>query len=137
MYHGYTPTKAREVSIAGDNGENWSWNGNPIGDDSAVPPENILGVYVRKSDFYRWLNSFADTRKLLLLFVMIPLTIISILELRSLIRIGKEVHEESEEEAAKREKEEYERRMREAIQKEKKRLAEENYQPDDDEVNKP
>ncbi len=36
QYHGYTPTKAREVSIAGDNGENWSWNGNPVGDDSNI-----------------------------------------------------------------------------------------------------
>ncbi len=41
QYHGYTPTKAREVSIAGDNGENWSWNGNPIGDDS-----NIADLYM-------------------------------------------------------------------------------------------
>ena len=36
QYHGYTPTKARETSIASDNGENWSWNGNPIGDDSNI-----------------------------------------------------------------------------------------------------
>lgn len=41
QYHGYTPTKAREVSIASDNGENWSWNGNPIGDDS-----NIADLYM-------------------------------------------------------------------------------------------
>ena len=36
QYHGYTPTKARAVSIASDNGENWSWNGNPIGDDNNI-----------------------------------------------------------------------------------------------------
>ena len=36
QYHGYTPTKAREVSVAGDNGENWSWNGNPVGDDGNI-----------------------------------------------------------------------------------------------------
>lgn len=36
QYHGYTPSMAREVSIASDNGENWSWNGNPIGDDSNI-----------------------------------------------------------------------------------------------------
>ena len=41
QYHGYTPTKAREVSIAGDNGANWSWNGNPVGDDS-----NIADLYL-------------------------------------------------------------------------------------------
>ena len=41
QYHGYTPTKAREVSLAGDNGENWSWNGNPVGDDS-----NIADLYL-------------------------------------------------------------------------------------------
>ncbi len=41
QYHGYTPTKAREVSLAGDNGANWSWNGNPIPDDS-----NIADLYM-------------------------------------------------------------------------------------------
>ena len=41
QYHGYTPTKAREVSLAGDNGENWSWNGNPIPDD-----DNIADLYL-------------------------------------------------------------------------------------------
>lgn len=104
--------------------------------DLPVKPENIVGVYEKKSGFYTWVSSFADGRKLLLLFVMIPLSIISIFELRSLIRIGKEVHAESEEEAEQKAKEDYERRMREAIEAEKKRLAAENYQPDDDdEVN--
>ena len=42
QYHGYTPTKAREVSIAGDNGENWSWNGNPVGDDSNIADLTML-----------------------------------------------------------------------------------------------
>ena len=36
QYHGYTPTKAREVSIAGDDGANWSWNGNTVGDDRNI-----------------------------------------------------------------------------------------------------
>lgn len=104
--------------------------------DIPVQPENILGVFERKSAFYSWVSSFGDTRKLLLLFVMIPLSFISILELRSLIRLGKEVHEESEENAEQAAKENYERRMREAIEEEKKRLAAENYQPDQDEVKK-
>ena len=41
QYHGYTPTKAREHSIASDGGANWSWNGNPVGDDS-----NIADLYL-------------------------------------------------------------------------------------------
>ena len=51
QYHGYTPTKAREVSIAGDNGENWSWNGNPIGDDSNIADLYML-EYVKSAVSY-------------------------------------------------------------------------------------
>lgn len=108
---------------------------NPVSDRLAVKPENILGVYIRKSPFYMWLGSFADVKKLFLLLVLLPLTLVSIYELFSLVKIGKNVHEESKEEAELDAKKEYERRMREAIEAEKKRLAEENYQPDEDEVN--
>lgn len=111
---------------------------NPISDSVAVNPENVLGVYVRKSEFYRFLGSFTNSNKLYLLLVLLPLTLVSLYELRSLIKIGKTVYEDSEEEKKKAEnaaKEAYEQRMREAIEAEKKRLAEENYQPEDDEVN--
>lgn len=108
---------------------------NPVTDRVAAAPDKILGVYVRKSGFYMWMGSFADTNKIFLLLVMIPLSLISIFELRSVIKIGKKVKEEASEEDEKKAREDYERRMREAIEAEKKRLEEENYQPENDEVN--
>ncbi len=109
---------------------------NPVSDSIPVKPDRILGIYVRKTAFYQWLGSFADSNKLFFLLVLIPLTLVSIFELRSFIRLSKKVHEESKEEAEKQEQEDYEKRMREAIEKEKKRLEEEHYQPEDDEVKK-
>lgn len=112
---------------------------NVVSDSLPVTPDSILGVYVRKSEFYHWLGSFTDMNKLLLLLGLIPLSLISIYELFTLIKVGKQVHEESKEYSAEKAKENYERRMREAIEAEKKRLAEENYRPEDDkpEDNKP
>ena len=106
---------------------------NPVTDTTAVRSEMIMGVYVRKSVFYMWLGSFADTSKLFMLIVLIPLTLVSIYELTTVIKIGKNIHEETEEDREKAEREaieDYKRRMREAIDAEKKRLEEEGYDPD-------
>ncbi len=104
---------------------------NPVNDSVAVDPDKIVGKYVRKSGFYIWLASFADTNKLFLMLVMIPLSLISIYELRSMIKIGKKARKEASEQKQ-RSSEKYEERMRKAIEEEKKRLAEENYTPEDD-----
>ena len=106
---------------------------NTIADSVPVTSDTILGVYIRKSGFYQWLGSFTDSHKILWMLGTITLAIISIYELITLIKVGKKVHEESAEETEAKAKEDYERRMREAIEAEKKRLAEENYQPEDDE----
>ena len=95
---------------------------NPVADSLAVRGDQIVGKYVRKAGFYKWIGSFADSRKLILVLIMIPMSLMSLSELFSVFRIGKEIKEESEEEA-------HERRMREAIEKEKARLAAENWQP--------
>ena len=100
-------------------------NANPVSDNLSVKGENIFGLFTRKSKFYLWLGSFANTNKLFLLFVLLPLTLVSIYELRSMILIAKEAinEEKEEEENEKKIKEEYERRMRAAIDFEKGRLA--------------
>ena len=106
---------------------------NPERDLLPVRSDQILGKYERKSGFYMWLGSFADTNKLYLIFIMLPLICVSVYELRTMIKIGKKVHEESEEKAEEEAQKKYEQKMREAIEAEKKRLEEENYQPDQDE----
>ena len=110
---------------------------NPIEDSTFVKRDNILGVYVRKSQFYMWIGSFADKNKLFLMLVLIPLSLISIFEMRSVIKIGRKAHEETQEEAEIRAKKDYERRMREAIEAEKKRLAEEHYDPEKEKAQPP
>ncbi len=105
---------------------------NPVNDSVLVQSKDILGVYVRKSGVYKWLGSFANTNKLFLLFVLLPLILVSVYELRSMLFIAKEAFGKA---PSSKKDEEYERRMREAIEAEKKRLAEEDYRPESDEVN--
>ncbi len=105
---------------------------NTAADSVPVAPDTILGVYIRRSGFYQWLGSFTDAHKIFWMLGTIILTVISIYELYTLICVGRQVREENAEEAEAKAKGDYERRMREAIEAEKKRLAEENYQPPED-----
>ena len=96
---------------------------NPTADSTEVSADRIIGKYIGKAKVFRWLYSFGDLRKVVLLVIMSVMTCISFYETKTLIRAGKELHEEEQDEL-------YEKLMREAIEKEKKRLAEENYKPD-------
>ncbi len=96
---------------------------NSVADALPVRPSQIWGRYVRKSHFFRWLTSFADLQKVVLLAVMILTTVTAFYEVRTITKLEKEIHEESAEER-------HQRLMREAIEKEKQRLAQENYQPE-------
>ena len=78
-----------------------------------------------------WLGSFADTNKLYFMLVILPLVLVSLYELRSVIKIGKKASEESDKEKQAEAKASYEKRMRDAIEAEKKPLAEENYKAED------
>ncbi len=103
---------------------------NPVSDSTTVTADRILGRYTGKDRFFMWIESFADAKKLLLLVAVIPIFIISLLEVRSLLVIGKEISEQKIENA----EEQKQKMIREAIEKEKQRLAEENYQQQDSEV---
>ena len=103
---------------------------NPVSDSLPVKSDQILGVFVRKSQFYLWIGSFADTNKIFLLFVMLPLTLVSVYELRTMIALGKKAREESAVDPKQKAQEEYERKMRAAIDLEKRRLAAQNYRPE-------
>ena len=101
---------------------------NPVDDSVSVKPENIVGKYKSKARFFIWLNSFVNARKLLLLLVVITMTCISFYEAKTVVKIGKE--------AAAKEKitpeEKHEAAMREAIEKEKRRLEEIGYSPENE-----
>ncbi len=97
---------------------------NPIPDEMPVRPDQIRGKFVRKTRFFTWLTSFADLRKALLLLVMCVTSAMALYEVRTVMQIGKEIQSESEQDRR-------ERILREAIEKEKQRLREQNTPPKD------
>ena len=101
---------------------------NPVDDSITVDPEKIVGKYTKKAQFFIWVNSFTDSKKLLLLLVMIPTTLIALYELRTVMKIGKEINEDKEQAA----EEKRQAAIREAIDKEKKRLEEIGYRAEEE-----
>lgn len=101
---------------------------NPVDDSTAADPDKIVGKYKGKARFFIWLNSFVDAKKLLLLLVVVTMTCISLYEAKTVVKIGME--------AAAKEKltpeEKHEAAMREAIEKEKRRLEEIGYSPENE-----
>jgi len=99
---------------------------NPVPDALPVRPEQIQGKFIRKSRFFSWLTSFANLRKVLLLLIMCMTSVMAFYEARTVMQISRDVRTESKEaqEALK------EKLIREAIEKEKLKLIQENYQSD-------
>ena len=105
---------------------------NPVNDSITVAPEKIVGRFKRKAQFFIWVNSFTDSRKILLLLVMIPTTLIALYELKTVMKLGRKLSEDHEQE----EKERHEAAVREAIEKEKRRLEEIGYTEDENDADK-
>ena len=101
---------------------------NLVDDSVSVKPENIVGKYTGKARFFIWLSSFVNMRKLLLLLVVIPMTVIAVYEARTVVKIGRETAEKE----ALTPEEKHEAAMRAAIEKEKKRLEEIGYSPENE-----
>ncbi|WP_242940805.1 signal peptidase I [Ruminococcus albus] len=101
---------------------------NSIEDSVAVKPNRIVGKYTGKARFFIWVNSFASPRKLLMILVIIPVFAVFIYELKSLAKLSKKVSEAEKVSFEDRRQE----LIREAIEKEKQRLAAENYQPEEE-----
>ena len=99
---------------------------NPVPDALPVQPDQIAGRYTGKARFLIWLGSFANVRKLLLLAVMIGVSIMAFYELRTVMRLGREVSEER----AERDTERREEAMRRAVEQEIERLKAEGLPPD-------
>ena len=93
---------------------------NPVEDALAVRTDQVRGKYIRKLHIFGFMTGYGGTRKLLLLVVMLGVLAIAFYEVRSLMKIGKEMRTEADEE-------EREKLIREAIEKEKARLAAEGW----------
>ena len=106
---------------------------NPIADSAAVRAENIKGRYVGRVRALMMISSFASPKKLLLVFGIIPLLIVSVYETRTLMKLlyqSRNDKRESDDELK-------QRLIREEIEKEKQRLREEGFNKEDNEEVKP
>lgn len=92
---------------------------NKIEDSVTVQKVSIIGKYYGKLRFFKWLGSFASTKKLLILLVIIPTVCMAVYEVKTIAEI--KIYS-NREEALKAAEEEKEKLMREAVEKEVQRL---------------
>ncbi|MBR4626642.1 MAG: signal peptidase I [Ruminococcus sp.] len=109
----------RIISIEPDGTFITKGDANHTPDHKHIRADQIVGKFTGKARFYRWIGSFADHRKLILMAVMILMSAAAIYEVRTISRITAEAARKKEEAA----EEEREALIREAIEKEKERLA--------------
>ena len=112
----------RIVAVNDDGTFETKGDANPAEDRVTVRAERIVGKYTGKTRFFIWLDSFGDVRKLLMLLVIVPVALGAVFEVRSIAKLSAEAFEEKRKES----EAEHERLMREAIEKEKLRLAEQD-----------
>ena len=90
---------------------------NKIEDSVTVQKVSIIGKYYGKLRFFKWLGSFASTKKLLILLVIIPTVCMAVYEVKTIAEI--KIYS-NRGEALKAAEEEKEKLMREAVENEKK-----------------
>lgn len=117
------PNTHRIIEKTDDGGFITKGDANPVPDSAIVYPENIIGVYVKKIRFLMWLNSFKSVKKLLLLLIFSVSLVMSFCEIKAIGKITKNSSEQRKNRIAM----EKEKLIREAIDKEKQRLYEENF----------
>lgn len=90
-------------------------------DGKAVTADKIVGKYVGKVRFLRWLNSFASVKKLILAAVVVIMSATSVFEVVTIAKVSAECREKknSSEEA-----------IRQAIDREKQKLYEQKERED-------
>lgn len=121
------PNSHRITEINEDGTFTVKGDANPTEDVYKVRADRIIGRYVRKMRLFRFIGSFASSKKLLMILFILPTVCICIYESRSLFRIIRGTDEPQDEtEQTQQEKltaeEKKEKLIREAIEKEKERL---------------
>lgn len=91
-------------------------------DPSAVTADNIIGKYEGKVRMLRWINSFASVKKLILAAVAVIMTATAVYEAVTIAKISAECK-------AKRAQNDSD--IRQAVEKEKQKLYEQGFVPDD------
>ncbi len=121
------PNSHRITEINEDGTFTVKGDANPTEDVYKVRADRIIGRYVRKMRLFRFIGSFASSKKLLMILFILPTVCICIYESRSLFRIIRGTDEPQDEtEQTQQEnltaEEKKEKLIREAIEKEKERL---------------
>lgn len=91
-------------------------------DPSAVTADNIIGKYEGKVRILRWINSFASVKKLILAAVTVIMFVTAVYEAVTIAKISAECK-------AKRAQNDSD--IRQAVEKEKQKLYEQGFVPDD------
>lgn len=118
----------RIVGKADDGSYITKGDANPVSDTVTVQKDKIVGKYNGKARFLIWVSSFMNVKKILLLLVVIPILLVSIYEAKTVVKLGREITEKEKMTP----EEKREAAMREAIEKEKKRLEEMGYTPENE-----
>ena len=120
------PNSHRIIAINSDGSFTVKGDANPKADDYTVRPDRVVGKYVRKVWLFRFIGSFASSRKLLMILFILPTVCICIYEARTLIKVIRGTDEESSDEDGEKTEltpeEKKQQLIREAIEKEKEKL---------------
>lgn len=121
------PNSHRITEINEDGTFTVKGDANPTEDVYKVRADRIIGRYVRKMRLFRFIGSFASSKKLLMILFILPTVCICIYESRSLFRIIRGTNEPQDETEQMQQEnltaeEKKEKLIREAIEKEKERL---------------
>ncbi len=109
----------RIMEISENGGFITKGDANKYSDEEAVSPEAVIGKYRGKLGFLRWISSSGSADKLIFVAVAIILAAVSFFEVKTIAGISRQ---QKEEELAR----EKERLFREAVEKEKQRLMEQD-----------
>ena len=126
------PNTHRIVKVNDDGSFVTKGDANKYEDTVTVSPDKIIGKYSGKVRFLRWINSFANAKKLIFLGIIIAMTIAAVYEVKTITQIAAECKADKQ----KRLEEEKQRLIRQYIDEEKKRLYEEGYQPEKEDNDK-
>ena len=91
-------------------------------DSSAVTEDNIIGKYEGKVRILRWLNSFASVKKIILAAVALIMSATAVYEVVTIAKVSAE---------CKAKKAQNDSDIRQAIEKEKQKLYEQGFVPED------
>lgn len=89
-------------------------------DSAAVTAENIIGKYEGKVRFLRWINSFASVKKLILAAVVVIMSVTAAFEVATIAKVSAEYR-------AKKAEADNETAVRQAIDREKQKLYEQDH----------